>query len=108
MSQHADHAVVGTKPYAAGANYINRMSNYCHGCRYDPKRRLGEGACPFNVFYWDFLLRHRERFADNARMQLALKNAARVPGEERKALRAAAAQLRVEFGIDKDTAPARR
>jgi deoxyribodipyrimidine photolyase-related protein len=108
MSQHADHAVVGTKPYAAGANYINRMSNYCHGCRYDPKRRLGEGACPFNVFYWDFLLRHRERFADNARMQLALKNAARMPGAERKALRAAAAQLRVEFGIGKDPAPAGR
>jgi deoxyribodipyrimidine photolyase-related protein len=108
MSQHADHAVVGTKPYAAGANYINRMSNYCRGCRYDPKQRLGEDACPFNTFYWDFLLRHRESLAGNARMQLALKNAARLPGAERKALRARAAQLRVEFGIDPGGAPAGR
>ena len=44
MSQHADHGVVGTKPYAGSANYINRMSNYCQGCRYDPKQRTGDDA----------------------------------------------------------------
>ena len=99
MSQHADHAVVGTKPYAGSANYINRMSNYCQGCRYNPKQRSGEDACPFNVFYWDFLIRHGERFADNRRMQLALKNVDRLSDDERKAIRSDARRLRAEFAI---------
>ncbi len=99
MSQHADHGVVGTKPYAGSANYINRMSNYCQGCRYDPKQRTGEDACPFNTFYWDFMIRHRERFARNRRMGLTLKNVDRLDEAERKALRSRARQLRAEFGV---------
>ncbi|NNF15467.1 MAG: cryptochrome/photolyase family protein [Gammaproteobacteria bacterium] len=101
MSQHADHAVVGTKPYAGSANYINRMSNYCKGCKYNPKQRKGEDACPFNVFYWDFMIRHRKRFADNRRMQIALKNVDRLPDDERKAIRKAAQRLHAEFEIKK-------
>jgi len=99
MSQHADHGVVGTKPYAGSANYINKMSNYCEDCRYDPKQRTGADACPFNTFYWDFMIRHRERFADNRRMGLALKNVDRLDEAERKAIRSGARKLRAEFGV---------
>ena len=99
MSQHADGGVVGTKPYAASGKYIQRMSNYCDGCRYNVKQRSGSEACPFNVFYWDFLIRHRERFRGNRRMAMILKNVDRLSDDERDAIRSRAHELRVENGI---------
>lgn len=68
MSQYADGGRMSTKPYASGGAYINRMSDYCKGCAYDPKKRTGDDACPFTTLYWDFLDRHRARFAKNHRM----------------------------------------
>jgi deoxyribodipyrimidine photolyase-related protein len=59
---------MATKPYAAGGAYISRMSDHCRGCRYDPRRRVGDDACPFTTLYWDFLARHEERFRANGRM----------------------------------------
>ncbi len=74
MALYADGGLVATKPYAASANYINRMSDYCSHCQYDPKQITGEQACPFNALYWDFLNQHRDTFAANHRMGLMLKN----------------------------------
>ena len=68
MGVHADGGAMMTKPYAAGGAYISRMSNYCKGCEYNPKLRIGETACPFTTLYWDFLDRHRETFVKNHRM----------------------------------------
>ena len=68
MGVHADGGQMMTKPYAAGGAYISRMGQYCRGCRYDPKARTGDDACPFTTLYWDFLDRHRDRFAANPRM----------------------------------------
>jgi deoxyribodipyrimidine photolyase-related protein len=68
MSQFADGGIVGSKPYVSSGNYIDRMSNYCGDCAYSVKTKLGEGACPFNLLYWAFLNRHRERFEKNPRM----------------------------------------
>jgi deoxyribodipyrimidine photolyase-related protein len=80
MTLHADGGFVGTKPYAASANYINKMSDYCGGCRYDPKQTTGDDACPYNSLYWDFIDRNETRFAKNPRMALPLRNwAARDP-----------------------------
>ena len=70
MATFADGGVMGTKPYAASGAYINRMGNYCAGCRYDVKARDGEGACPFNRLYWGFLERNRSRLAGNPRLAM--------------------------------------
>ena len=94
MSQHGDDGVVGTKPYAASGAYIDRMSDCCRGCRYDPKRASGEGACPFTALYWDFLARHRERFASNQRMAMQMRNLGRKDEAELVEIRRAAAAVR--------------
>ena len=68
MAVHADGGRLMTKPYAAGGAYLNRMTQSCKGCVYDPKKRVGEDACPFTTLYWDFLDRHSATFAKNHRM----------------------------------------
>lgn len=68
MSQFADGGILGSKPYAASGNYINKMSDYCSGCRYDVKQKTGENACPFNPLYWDFLDRNQAKLRGNPRL----------------------------------------
>jgi deoxyribodipyrimidine photolyase-related protein len=68
MALYADGGRMATKPYAAGGNYISKMSNHCGDCRYDPKQRTGDDACPFTTLYWDFLARNRERLGSNHRI----------------------------------------
>ncbi len=87
MSQYADGGIVGTKPYCATGAYINRMSNYCAGCRYDPKKATGDDACPFTTLYWDFLSRNRSRLKGNRRMTMQLKNLDRKSSSERRAIK---------------------
>ena len=72
MSQYADGGLMSTKPYAAGGSYINRMSDYCRQCPYDPRKRVGDDACPFTAGYWAFLHRNRPLLSGNHRMSQAL------------------------------------
>ena len=69
MSQYADAGRMSTKPYAGGGAYLHRMSDYCGGCRYDPKVRVGDHACPYTAGYWAFLARNEQRLAGNHRMR---------------------------------------
>jgi deoxyribodipyrimidine photolyase-related protein len=82
MSQFADGGLLGSKPYAASGAYIDRMSDYCSGCRYTVKQRTGKNACPFNALYWDFLARHRARFEANPRMAQMYRTYDRLGTEE--------------------------
>ncbi|MDH3302847.1 MAG: cryptochrome/photolyase family protein [Acidimicrobiia bacterium] len=68
MALHADGGRMATKPYASGGAYINRMSDHCSGCRYNPTKRTGQDACPFTTLYWDFLARNEDMLASNHRM----------------------------------------
>lgn len=73
MAVYADAGKLMTKPYASGGAYLNRMTQSCKGCVYDPKLRVGDNACPFTTLYWDFLDRHRESFVKNHRMSQQLQ-----------------------------------
>ena len=91
MGLFADGGRLASKPYAASGNYINRMSTYCKGCRFNVKQRSGTDSCPFNSLYWDFLARHAAQLRANPRMALVIKQLDRLPPEELDAIRATAA-----------------
>ena len=67
MGAYAVGDLMTTKPYVSGSNYINKMSDYCGGCAFDPG-----SDCPLRFLYWAFLERHREGLKDNRRMGLML------------------------------------
>jgi deoxyribodipyrimidine photolyase-related protein len=97
MSQYADGGFLATKPYCGAASYVSKMSDYCRGCAYDPKDRLGPKACPLNAFYWDFWLRHAERLKKNPRIGMAVRQALAMAPEEQAAVRRKAAELRARI-----------
>ncbi len=92
MSTYGDGGVTATKPYVSGAAYINRMSDYCKGCKFDPTRSTGEGSCPFTALYWSFLERNHDRLSNNQRLLMPYATLHKKTAGERKALRARAAQ----------------
>jgi deoxyribodipyrimidine photolyase-related protein len=51
-----------TKPYVSGAPYLAKMSDYCQGCRFDPKT-----TCPITPMYWAFLADHQDLLRRNPR-----------------------------------------
>ena len=74
MTLYADGGIVGTKPYAASGNYINKMSDYCKDCKYDVKKKEGEDACPFNYLYWNFFLTNKKKLENNPRLWTVFSN----------------------------------
>ena len=88
MATWADGGVMMTKPYAAGGNYIDRMSRYCAGCVHEPR------TCPVTALYWDWTAAHRDRFAGNRRMRMPLRTLARMGPETLAAHRERAAAFR--------------
>ncbi len=87
MALYANGGRSTSKPYVASGAYVNRMSNYCQGCRYRPDRRTGAEACPFTTLYWNFLDRHEDELAANPRTSLMARNVARMDRAERAAVR---------------------
>jgi deoxyribodipyrimidine photolyase-related protein len=70
------------------------MSPHCEGCRYNPAERSSYTACPYTTLYWDFLMRHGDAMAKNARMALQAKNLARLSGAQRQAVADRASAIR--------------
>jgi deoxyribodipyrimidine photolyase-related protein len=97
MSQFADGGLLATKPYVSSAAYIDRMSDYCKGCAYDKRQRLGEAACPFNALYWDFYQRNAETLQRNPRIGMAYRQLDKMPPAERDAIHGQAQALRARL-----------
>ena len=74
MGLWADGGRMATKPYVSGGAYVNRMSDHCGDCRFDPKKRTGDDACPLTTLYWDYLARNAEALDGNHRMARPLAN----------------------------------
>ena len=99
MSQFADGGLMSSKPYVASGKYIDRMSNHCKTCPFDPAQSTGDKACPFTTLYWDYLNKHADTLAKNPRMLMQLKNLNRLTPEQRKAITNQAQKLRVQPGL---------
>ena len=84
MSQFADGGVIASKPYVSSGAYINRMSDHCKSCHYSVSAKTGDKACPFNLLYWHFLDRHRDRFSNNPRMGNMYRTWDRMDADKRK------------------------
>ncbi len=93
MALYANGGRFTSKPYIASGAYIQRMSNYCDSCRYDPKIKTGPRACPYTTLYWNFLDRHEPAFTRNPRTALMARNITRLTSGERGAIRAAAGNI---------------
>jgi len=87
MSQFADGGLMASKPYAASGNYISKMSDHCGNCRYAVSKKTGEGACPFNALYWDFLARNEDKLKDNPRMGQMYATWNRMNGDKQREYR---------------------
>ena len=87
MALFANGGRFTSKPYVASGAYVKRMSNYCESCQYSPEIRTGESACPMTTLYWNFLDAHQADFERNPRTALMVKNLARLPEDERQAIR---------------------
>ncbi|WP_420413481.1 cryptochrome/photolyase family protein [Roseibium sp.] len=90
MSQFADGGLLGSKPYAASGNYINKMSDYCGNCRYDVRQKSGPDACPFNPLYWDFMMRNEDRLRSNPRLAQVYRTLDRMDEDKKVAAQVSA------------------
>ncbi|OJX12781.1 MAG: cryptochrome/photolyase family protein [Caedibacter sp. 37-49] len=68
MALFGDGGIMGSKPYAASGKYINKMSNFCDHCSYNPNETTTLNACPFNSLYWDFMARNKVKLNKNQRL----------------------------------------
>lgn len=87
MGLHADGGLTATRPYIASANYIRKMGDYCAECAYDPKKRVGEDACPYNFLYWNFVLQHEDKLRYNPRTSRMIFGLRHLGAEEREAIK---------------------
>lgn len=98
MSQYGDAGLMASKPYIASGKYIQRMSNYCDSCPYDPAISMGSNACPMTTLYWDFLIEHRALLKQNTRMGMQLKNLDRLSEDKIFGIRQSAIEHRLSVG----------
>lgn len=93
MALYADGGEMASKPYAASGKYIQKMSNFCKSCVYNPGEALGDKACPFNSLYWNFIGQHQSLLKNNPRLHYAYLNWDKMDPEKKKAILIKATQV---------------
>ena len=99
LEKYGDGGIIATKPYAASGSYIDRMSDYCASCIYNPKESVRENACPFTTLYWDFLSRNHKRLRKNPRMGLQFRNLDRKSDSDLNKIRKKADRLKSDLTL---------
>ncbi|AVP99972.1 cryptochrome/photolyase family protein [Ahniella affigens] len=98
MSQYADGGIMASKPYIASGKYIQRMSNYCQHCPFNPALAVGVKACPFTTLYWHFIDQHRDMLKANPRLAMQVRNLDRFSADALTAIRERATAIRQSGG----------
>lgn len=101
MALYADGGVMASKPYAASGKYIQKMSNFCKSCVYNPADAVGERACPFNALYWNFIAQHRDKLKNNRRLHYVYLNWDKMDLEKKKAILVKAAEILTELDAER-------
>jgi deoxyribodipyrimidine photolyase-related protein len=91
MALYGDGGTMASKPYAASGKYIQKMSNFCKSCVYNPSDAVGESACPFNSLYWNFIAQHQDKLKSNPRLHYTYLNWGKMDQEKKKAILSKAA-----------------
>ena len=99
MVMYADGGLLASKPYAASGAYINRMSDYCAGCFYNPALKSGDRACPLNSLYWNFLIENETHLKGNPRMAMPYATLAKMSLPRRDEVRRDALNFMTEIGV---------
>lgn len=93
MALFGDGGIMGSKPYAASGKYIQKMSNFCTRCPYNPQETTTDNACPFNALYWDFMARNEDKLAANHRLPFVYSTWDKFGADKQKAIRAKAQEI---------------
>ena len=110
LALYADGGLVGRKPYAASAAFINARSDYCRNCHYSPHEKTTWNACPYNFLYWSFMEEEERPLSRSCQMTVPHRALERMsPGEREACVRKAAEFLEaIEKGGERRETPALR
>lgn len=86
MGLFVDQGNIASKPYISSGAYINKMSNYCESCFYDPKIFIGERACPFNALYWNYIHDYKMTLKSNPRMNMIVSSYEKFTDEKKESI----------------------
>ncbi len=103
MILYADGGLLGSKPYAASGAYIKKMSNYCKSCNYNVAEKNGKNACPFNYLYWNFMIKHQEKFKKNPRLNMVYSQLQKMDADRIKAIKKDSTEFLKELSGDHES-----
>ncbi len=89
----ADGGLFTARPRLASGRHMSRRFPFCRICPYDVARQAGDGACPFNFLYWNFLLVNRDKLAGDRLLVRHYHDLSRLPAQTIAAVRVSAEQF---------------